>query len=231
MGDEEVAAAAIRSADDAQSVVSLRDDLLGPRTDRGPSAPIQRLQSEAGFIEEDEGRPPSSGLFLMRGQSCERHRSIAASFRSAARRCGFCGLKPRSCKMRPRWSGWCETPNSRCTNSATRAQVQSSVENLTARGPATSRRRNRSRCEGVNFVAGPGRGFGSNAAAPPKRNARFQRLTLDKLTPNTRATSAVVIPLPFCRPDLIVAHSGATLPKRCRCRASLLLMKAQTLRF
>lgn len=185
-----------QTADHAQPIVTLRDDLLRPRTDRSPSAPIQRLQSEAGFVEKDEGRTPSPSLFLIRGQSCDRHRSIAASFRSAARRCGFCGLNPKSCKMRPKWSGWYVTPNSRCTNSATRAQVQSSVENPAARGPTMSSRRSRSRCEGVNFVRGPERGFGSNAAAPPRRYARFQRLTLDKLTLNTRATSAVDIPFP-----------------------------------
>ena len=185
-----------QAADHTQAVVPLRDDLLGPRTDRRPRAPIQRLQAEAGFVEKDECCPPSPGLFLIRGQSCERHRSITASFLSAARRWGFCGLNPRSCKMRPTWSGWYSTPNSRRTSSATRAQVQSSVENPAARGPATSSRRNRSRCDEVNFARGPGRGFGSNAAAPPKRKARFQRLTLDTLTPNTRATSAVDIPFP-----------------------------------
>lgn len=185
-----------QAADHAQAVVPLRNDLPGPRTDRRPRAPIQRLQAEAGFVEKDECCPPSPGLFLIRGQSCVRQRSIAASLRSAARRCGFWGLNPRSCKMRPKWSGWYETPNSRRTSSATRAQVQSSVENPAARGPATSSRRNRSRCDEVNFVRGPGRGCGSNAAAPPKRKARFQRLTLDTLTPNTRATSAVDIPFP-----------------------------------
>ena len=185
-----------QAADHAQAVVPLRHDLLGPRTDRRPSAPIQRLQAEAGFVEKDECCPPSPGLFLIRGQSCVRQRSIAASLRSAARRCGFCGLNPRSCKMRPKWSGWYSTPNSRRTSSATRAQVQSSVENPAARGPATISRRNRSRCDEVNFARGPGRGCGSNAAAPPRRYARFHRLTLDKLTPNTRATSAVDIPFP-----------------------------------
>jgi hypothetical protein len=185
-----------QTADDAQPIMTLRDDLFGPRSDGSPGAAIQRLQAEAGFIEKDERRTPSPGLFLIRGQSCERHRSIAGSFRSLARRCGFCGLNPRSCKMRPRWSGWYSTSNSRRTSSATRAQVHSAVSNPAARGPSSSNRRNRSRCDEVNFVGGPGRGCGSNAAAPPSRKARFQRLTLDKLTPNTRATSAIVIPFP-----------------------------------
>lgn len=90
------------AADHAQAVVSLRHDLLRSLPDRGPSPTIQRLQTKAGFIEKDEDGVPATRLFLIRGQSCERHRAIAASFRSLARRCGFCGLKPRSCRIRPR---------------------------------------------------------------------------------------------------------------------------------
>lgn len=91
-----------QTADHAQAVMSLRDDLLRTFADRSPSPPIQRLQPKAGFIEKDDDRAPTAGLFLIRGQSCERHRAIAALFRSLARRCGFCGLKPRSCRIRPR---------------------------------------------------------------------------------------------------------------------------------
>ena len=185
-----------QAADHAQAIMTLRDDLPRPRTDRRPSAAIQRLQAEAGFVEKDERRTPSPGLFLIRGQACERHRSIAASFRSAARRCGFCGLKPRPCKMRPKWSGWYETPNSRRTSSATRAQVQSSVRNPAARGPASRSCRSRSRWGEVSFAERPSFGFGSKAAAPPSRNAFFQRFTLDRLTPITNATSASDIPFP-----------------------------------
>ncbi len=185
-----------QAADHAQPIVTLRDDLLRSRADGSPSTAIQRLQPEAGFVEKDERRSSSPGLFLIRGQSCKRHRSIAASFRSAARRCGFWGLKPRSCKIRPKWSGWYETPNSRRTSSATRAQVQSSVGNPAARGPASNRCRSRSRWGDVSFEGRPGLGFGSKAAAPPSRNAFFQRFTLDRLTPITSATSAIDIPFP-----------------------------------
>ena len=90
------------AADHAQAIVSLRDDLLRTRSDRRPGAAIQRLQAKAGFIEKDEDGVPAAALFLIRGQSCVRQRAIAASFRSLARRCGFCGLKPRSCRIRPR---------------------------------------------------------------------------------------------------------------------------------
>lgn len=43
-----------QTADDAQPIVSLRDDLLGSGADRRPRATVQRLQSKAGFIEKDE---------------------------------------------------------------------------------------------------------------------------------------------------------------------------------
>jgi hypothetical protein len=78
-----------QAADHAQPIVSLRDYLPGPRTDRCPRAAIQWLHAEAGFIEKDERSASSPDLFLIRGQTCERHRSIAASCPSAARRCGF----------------------------------------------------------------------------------------------------------------------------------------------
>lgn len=42
-----------------------------------------------------------TGPFFICVQACERQRSIVASFRSAARRCDFWELKPRSCKMPP----------------------------------------------------------------------------------------------------------------------------------
>ena len=51
------------AADHAQAIVSLRDDLLRTFADRRPGAAIQRLQPKAGFIEKDDDRPATAGLF------------------------------------------------------------------------------------------------------------------------------------------------------------------------
>lgn len=43
------------AADDAEAVVTRRDDLLGSRPDGSPSAAVERLQPKAAFIEKHEG--------------------------------------------------------------------------------------------------------------------------------------------------------------------------------
>jgi len=56
-----------------------------------PSAAVQRLQDEAGFVEKDDGSSPAASPFLIRGQASRRQPSIAASSRSRTLRCGFWG--------------------------------------------------------------------------------------------------------------------------------------------
>ena len=114
-------------ADHAQPVVAIPRTLHGRFAARCPSATVHRLQSEASFIDENDAGATPPGLFLMRGQSCFRHRSTAAASCSRATCWGFCGLNPKSCRIRPTWSGWYDTRNFLRTTSATRPQVHKSV--------------------------------------------------------------------------------------------------------
>ena len=62
-------------------------------------------QQEARFVcKDDMGTQPCS-VFFMRGHSSCFQRSISSSFRSSARRSGFCGVHPWLCIKRPIWSG------------------------------------------------------------------------------------------------------------------------------
>lgn len=91
--------------DHAEPVVSIPGSLYRCFTARCPGATVHRLKSEARFIDEYNAGIASTGFFFSRGQSFLRHRATAAASCSRATCCGFCGLKPRSCKIRPRWSG------------------------------------------------------------------------------------------------------------------------------
>jgi hypothetical protein len=53
-----------QAADYAQAVVSLRNNLLRPRSGGCPGAPVQRLQNKAGFVEQDDSSLKASSLFL-----------------------------------------------------------------------------------------------------------------------------------------------------------------------
>ncbi len=127
-----------RSADDAQPVVAIPGPLHGRLTARGPRPAVHRLQAKARFVDKNDACAVAASLFLIRGQSCLRHRSTAAASCSRATRSGFCGVKPRSCKMRPRWSGWYETRNFLRTSSATRSQVHKSVRIAMGRRAASA---------------------------------------------------------------------------------------------
>ena len=70
---------------------------LAPGT---PRAANQRRHQESAFVYEGQPRAPLPGFFLMRGHSCRIHPAIASSSRSAARRCGFCGLHPKAWSTR-----------------------------------------------------------------------------------------------------------------------------------
>jgi len=176
--------------DYAQPVVPIPSPLNGRFTSRSPGAPIHRLQAEARFIDKNNAGAASAGFFLIRGQSFLRHRSTASAFCSRATRRGFCGLYPRSCKMRPKWSGWYDTRNFLRTTLATRAQVHKSVLNPAATGPVLRSTSSSCFCSGDNLGVGPGCGFAANAAIPPSCHARFQRFTLERLAPTSRAVSA-----------------------------------------
>jgi hypothetical protein len=126
---------------------------------------------------------------LMRGQSSFRHRSTARGSCSRATSRGFCGLNPKSCKIRPTWSGWYRTPNRLRTTAATRAQVHKSVPNPAARGPQSSSLTSCSFCFSESLVARGGCGLAANAFIPPVCQTVLQRFTLERLTPIARATS------------------------------------------
>ena len=73
-------------------------------TARRPCPPHQRHHQKAALVDENERSPYASGVFFTRGQSILTQVWMAASSRSTARRCGFWGLQPRACKIRPIWS-------------------------------------------------------------------------------------------------------------------------------
>jgi len=72
----------------------------------GPGPSDKGGHQQAGLVDEDEPGCQAGGFFLTRGHSSFAQRWISASSRSAARRCGFCGLQPKSRRRRPTWSTW-----------------------------------------------------------------------------------------------------------------------------
>ena len=114
----------VQTGDHAQASPPLPAALLGPLAARRPGAAVQRLQQEAGFVEEHDASFSPGSPFLIRGQSSRRQCSIAASSRSRALRRGFCGVKPKACNSRPTWSTWYVTPNSRWITCRTRTGPQ-----------------------------------------------------------------------------------------------------------
>lgn len=60
-----------------------------------------RDQQEPGFVGEDDVGAQPRSVFFTRGQSSRFQRSMASSFRSAARVSGFWWLQPRRCINRP----------------------------------------------------------------------------------------------------------------------------------
>ena len=124
--------------DHAQPVIPIPGTLHRSLATGRPRLAIHGLQTKAGFINKCNGCAKSTSFFLIRGQSFLSHRSTASASCSRATRRSFWGVYPRSCKMRPRWSGWYETRNCLRTTLATRAQVHKSVLKPAATGPAFS---------------------------------------------------------------------------------------------
>lgn len=84
---------------------SLAVTMDGSLSLRSPGPDHIGNQQEARFVcKDDMGTQPCS-VFFMRGHSSCFQRSISSSFRSSARRSGFCGVHPRLCIKRPIWSG------------------------------------------------------------------------------------------------------------------------------
>lgn len=174
-------------SDNTQAVIPVPRTLHGCFTTRCPSSAIHRLQPEPGFIDKNNAGALPFRFFLMRGQSCFRHRATASGSCSLATCLGFCGLKPRSCKIRPRWSGWYLTRNRLRTSLATRAQVHKSVLNPAASGPARSNLISCCFCFSDSFDDRGGCGMAAKASTPPAFQADFQRFTLERLAPSKRA--------------------------------------------
>jgi len=182
-------------------------------TTRRPSAAVQGLEQKARFVQEGDDSLSSPALFLTRCQSCFRHCSITSSSRCAARRCGFCWVKPSACSTRPTWSRWYRTPNRWWIISATRRQVHRFVRKPAAKGPARTICASSCFWRSESFGDRPRLGLAARASLPPWVAARFQRLTLDKWTPTSRATSVLL--LPSCKRTTAWrrrASSSAALP-------------------
>jgi len=78
-----------KHCDGRQPVVPIPRLLKRRLAARRPSPAPHRLQHEAAFIEENYAGLLFSSLFLMRGHSLRRQRSISTSLRSLARCSGF----------------------------------------------------------------------------------------------------------------------------------------------
>jgi len=218
--------------DDTQSVVPIPCPLHRRFAAWGPRPPIHGLQAEACFIDEYNAGAVPTSFFLIRGQSCFRHCATSAASCSRATCCGFCGLNPRSCRMRPRWSRWCNTPNRLRTTSVTRAQVHKSVRYPAASGPRRRIFTNASFCPSDSLGVGPGWGLAAKAASPPSFHARFQRFTLERLAPTSwaicargfrslksfaarrrRASSSAALPLGLMYYHTVLAQSTVHWPR------------------
>jgi hypothetical protein len=174
-------------SDDAQTVIPVPGTLHGCFATRCPGSAVHRLQPKPGFIDKNNACASPLYFFLMRGQSCFRHRATASGSCSRATCLGFCGLKPSSCRIRPKWSGWYFTPNRLRTSLATRAQVHKSVLNPAANGPASSNGISCCFCFSDSLVDRGGCGLAAKASTPPAFQADFQRFTLERLAPSKRA--------------------------------------------
>ena len=73
---------------------------------RRPGAPHARDQEEPRLVDKDEVGAQPRGFFLMRGHVSRFQCSIRSSFRSSARRSGFCTLQPSACSRRPTCARW-----------------------------------------------------------------------------------------------------------------------------
>jgi len=96
-----------QSGDDGEPLVAAR--ALGQKRSMAAGRPTSSDKGghpKAGFVQENEAGSQAGGFFLTRGHSCLTQRWTSASSRSTARRCGFCGLQPRSRRRRPTWSTW-----------------------------------------------------------------------------------------------------------------------------
>ena len=171
--------------DHAQAIIAIPGSLHRCFTAWSPGATVYRLQAKSRFIKKNNTGTESAGFFLIRGQSRRRHRSTASASCSRATRRGFCGEKPRSCKMRRMWSRWYETPNCLRTTLETLAQVHKSVRYPAAVGPFKRISTSDSRCFSDSLRAGPACGLAANPSTPSAFHVRFQRFTLVKLTPKS----------------------------------------------
>src|SRR5215211_6349517 len=175
-------------ADYAHAVIAVPGPLNRRDASEGPRAAIHWLQAEASFIEKDDRCAVAIGFFLTRGQSQLRQRSTASASCSRATCRGFCGLKPSSCKMRDKCPGWYSTLNRFRITAAIRKHVHRSVRYPAAVGPASTISISSSRCASESLGAGPGCRLAAKASTPPAFHAVFQRLTLERSTPNCSAT-------------------------------------------
>jgi len=76
--------------------VPAADEEAGRSAAGRQGAADQGGEHHAAFVDEDNGGPLAARPFCRRGQSCVRHRSMAARSASRATRCSFCGVMPRS---------------------------------------------------------------------------------------------------------------------------------------
>jgi hypothetical protein len=86
-------------SDDRETVMPIPAVVDRCLASRRPSTTHHRLEHEAALIDQHDAPAFATGLFLIRDQSRSRHRVMASSSLSRARRSGFWQLQPISRRM------------------------------------------------------------------------------------------------------------------------------------
>jgi hypothetical protein len=157
---------------------------------RGPRTADDGLLRESAFVLEDEPRALAPGVFFSSAQRRVFQASIAASFRSRARRAGRWSDQPSRRRMRQTWPGWYCTPVRRSITAAIRGSVHKSVRNPCAAGPARNACSTAAKASASNRGLRPARPAPLSPGRPRAFQAWYQWWALTRVTPSFWATAA-----------------------------------------
>src|SRR6185312_14741830 len=167
---------------------------------RGPLA-------QSRLVDEDDDSALSCGVFFRAGQRSRFQRAMAGSLRSSARELGRWEENPSAVSIRPTWLSLYRCPLCRSISTPTRESVHRSVGKPSASAPCNNALSNSARCCSLNLEGRP-RTPAMRPSNPSFCRSWFQVLTVVRVTPTRRATSAWATPLSSSRP--------ARMRRRCR---------------
>jgi hypothetical protein len=162
----------------------------GGASPRCPSRPHGRAKREAGFVNEDEGRPQPAGFFLIRGQSWWRQGAIGAAARSRACPPGCCRLPSPRRNRRRMWTTLYQRPWVRPIPVRIRPNVHRSVSNPNAPAPRRRTARMAWCWAGLNAAGRPEACRIRHPRSPVCWTGLAHLLTVASLTPKRRAMAA-----------------------------------------